>query len=207
MNRSPPTDKAMAAASKTRPHRPVTIELAGAVAAVCGSALAVHLWSWPGPFQPAPALQWVAMLAWPLSAAFALAVFLLLQRRQRRYPPGEDQHYQALGFNQFLAVLAGLTLWIASHLPLQLLHRWSEPQRSTWIEPVRTESLGGDGDCKRRAFVEGNSDLRGARLCIDFNPELYRRLAERGQVEITGTRSRYGIAVESFAPLPDAAAP
>ena len=191
--------------SKDRPRRPVLIELTGAVLALCGTALAVHLWSWPGPFLPAPSLGWVGTLALACSVAAAAIVFVLLQRRQRRYPPSEEQHYRALGFNQLLALLAGLTLWMASNLPLQLLHRWSDPPRATWIESVRMESLGGDGECKRRAWIRSGSDLNGARLCIDFNSELYTRLASKGEVEITGTRSRYGTAVEHYGPVPDTA--
>lgn len=194
----------MAAASKSRPSRPVLIELSSAVVAVCASAWVLLLYSWPGPFHPAAALYWVAPLRYVLAAAAAAAAFWFLQRRQRRYPDSEAEHYNAFGLNQFLALLIGLAVLALAHLPLQLLHRWSPPERATWVEAVRLENMGSDGECQRRAWVQGDSALSGARLCIDFNDALYRRLAESGRVEITGTRSRYGTAVESFGPVPDA---
>lgn len=191
----------MPSVAPTRPRRPIRIEMSFAVAALAVSVVARALWSVPGPFLPSPAYNWPVALAYALSAAAAFAVFFFLERRQRRYPPSDEQHYAAVPINLLLALLVGGALALACDLPLKILHHRSESSLTTRVEPISLSREGGRGSCKNHAVVEGDSEFRGARLCIGSDEAFYRQLDADRRVELSLSRSRYGTAVDSFGPI------
>lgn len=193
----------MSTSSRTPARRPVLIEFSVAVAVLLASALLRYTYAWPGPFMVSTDWRWYSPLSYGLAAIGGIGAFLLLQRRQHRYPPPtEAENYNPSGLNQLLGLIVALTLVLLLAIPPMLLHRWSGAQPAKRIEQVRPENLGGDGDCQKRAYLVGDTSVNGLRLCIDHNEVLFGQIAASRRVEINASTSRYGTAIHNFAAAP-----
>jgi hypothetical protein len=183
-----------------RANRVYWIELILVWAGLCASII----WSteYAETFQYSRDAAWIQWVCHALIALLTLACFAALRRWQPRIAPAHMRE----GLNLLLTVLVAIGLYaLMSVVPIKL-HRMSDPQPLTVVESVDPRHFGWSRNCKHRAWIQGDTPLRGVRLCVR-DLSLYEQLAASKRIELTATRSRYGIAIQDFRAAPSAQNP
>ncbi|QWP77186.1 hypothetical protein J5226_01920 [Lysobacter sp. K5869] len=183
-----------------RLHRLYWIELILAWAGLCASIV----WSseYDEPFRYSREAAWMPWASHALLVALSLGCFAALRRWQPRLALGR----RPTGLHLILTMLIAIGLYaLLGAVPIAL-HRGADPQPLTAIEAADPGYSGWSRNCKRRVRIQGDTPLRGLRLCVR-DSALYEQLAASGRIEIAATVSRYGIAVQGFRAAPAAQNP
>jgi len=182
-----------------RIHRLYWIELILAWAGLCASIV----WSseYDQPFRYARDLAWMPWASHALLAALSLGCFAALRRWQPRLPSGRPT-----GIHLILTMMIAISLYALLGVVPIALHRGADPQPLTAVVAVDPGYSGWSRNCKQRVWIEGDTPLRGLRLCVR-DSALYEQSAASKRIEIAATASRYGIAVHGLRAAPTAQNP
>ncbi|MEH6421100.1 hypothetical protein [Pseudomonas sp. CGJS7] len=183
-----------------RAHRVYWIELILAWAGLCAGII----WSteYAETFQYARDAAWIQWVCYASLAVLTLGCFAALRRWQPRIAPPHMRE----GLNLLLTMLVAFCLYALMGVVPIKLHRMSDPQPLTTVESVDPSYFGWSRNCKHRAWIQGDTPLHGVRLCVR-DLSLYEQLAASKRIELTATRSRYGIAIQDFRAAPAAQNP
>lgn len=189
-----------APAQTRRIHRLYWIELILAWAGLCASII----WSseHAETFQYSRDAAWMRWAAYALLAALSLGCFAALQRWQPRLAPDRP----LTGINLILTMMVAIGSYALLEIVPIALHRQADPQPLTAVAAVDPRYFGWSRNCKRRVWIQGDTPLRGLRLCVR-DGAMYEQLSASRRIEIDATASPYGIAIQSFRAAPAAQNP
>jgi len=189
-----------APADVRRIHRLYWIELILAGAGLCASIV----WSSEHVeiFRYSRDAAWMRWASHALLAALSLGCFAALQRWQPRLAADRP----LTGINLILTMMVATGLYALLDIVPIALHRRADPQPLTAIVSADPRYSGWSRNCKRRVWIQGDTPLRGLRLCVR-DRATYERSTASGRIEIDATASPYGIAIRSFRAAPAAQNP
>lgn len=190
----PKADSNPAPAPDWRPAAKAVLTAIAAVALVFWSMLTSER------FLPSPEVLWLQLLLSACAATAAIGTFLALQRSFQIGPPSLLGSRDTAPLSALHAAFVFVFLYLFLPALLPLLHRFAASQPVVVIEPVQTEG-GGRRGCRERATLSGDSLWMRRRLCR-LDDARYAELAATGRIEITGTRSYFGIQVNEFKAAP-----
>lgn len=187
-----------------RSHRPARRVIAWVAAAIVVIAMASAATS--GEFLPSPEIVWLKLLLNAGAAAVALGAFVFLQRRQRARPVdplAPADRFSPTGVSAIVSLIVFVIVNACLLSLLPLLHRFAAPEPATLTERAWLDESSGRG-CRRMVLLSGDSALMRRRLC-GISESMYRELAKSGRIEITGSVSYFGIAVQRYRAAPTGA--
>ncbi|ALN60198.1 hypothetical protein GLE_4857 [Lysobacter enzymogenes] len=189
-----------APAEVRRINRLYWIELILAWAGLCASIV----WSseYAETFQYSRDAAWMRWASHALLVALSLGCFAALQRWQPRLAPDRP----LTGMNLILTMMVAIGLYALLDIVPIALHRGADPQPLTAVASADPRYSSWSRNCKRRVWIQGDTPLRGLRLCVR-DRAMYEQLTASRRIEIAATASPYGIAIQSFRAAPAAQNP